>query len=316
MSDELVLFAEKPQAQYMIAGWRRQWSDGGEISSGLPRYLIDQTDAKRIGEFGPEVSKMCYPFQVPGTHDMYRPRVEYQDGLPSGEMRRENHFYDAGNGLIIFLGEEPWSRMDIYGEAFFQAINELGVSQTVAVEGYNGATPPELERSVSCIYSHAHMKERLENFGLRFSNYGSQSRNGPTIGMALVTMAHYQYTDFEVVRLGAMAPMYPFLSGKNDPLGISKDHRAFYDIMRRVRSMFKLDINLTELLTLGDSESRELEEALERLASSNPRAKEIIDRARSDYNYNPFEETVELDPALDRTLEDILRNAPEEPGTD
>ena len=316
MSDELVLFAEKPQAQYMIAGWRRQWSDGGEISSGLPRYLIDQTSAKRIGEFGPEVSKMCYPFQVPGTHDMYRPRVEYQDGLPSGEMRRENHFYDAGNGLIIFLGEEPWSRMDIYGEAFFQAINELGVSQTVAVEGYNGATPPELERSVSCIYSHAHMKERLENFGLRFSNYGSQSRNGPTIGMALVTMAHYQYTEFEVVRLGAMAPMYPFLSGKNDPLGISKDHRAFYDIMRRVRSMFKLDINLTELLTLGDSESRELEEALERLASSNPRAKEIIDRARSDYNYNPFEETVELDPALDRTLEDILRNAPEEPGTD
>ena len=313
MSDELVIFHEKPQAQYMIAGWRRQWSDGGEISSGLPRYLIDQTGAKRIGELGPEVFRMCYPFQVPGTHDMYRPRVEYQDGLPTGQMRRENYFYDAGNGLIIFLGEEPWSRLDIYGAAFFQAIEELGVSQTVAVEGYNGAAPPDLERSVSCIYSHAHMRENLEKFGLRFSNYGSQTRNGPTIGMALVTLAHYQHPGIEIFRLGAMAPMYPFLTGKNDPLGISKDHRAFYDIMRRIRSMFKLDTNLSELMTLGDAESRELQEALEKLASSNPGAKEIIDRVRTDYNFNPFEEIVELDPALDKTLEDILRNIPDEP---
>ena len=43
--------------------------------------------------------------------------------MPTGQMRRENYFYDAGNGLIVFLGEEPWSRMDIYGAAFFQAIN-------------------------------------------------------------------------------------------------------------------------------------------------------------------------------------------------
>ena len=311
MTDELIVFQEKPPAKYLIAGWRRQWSDGGEISSGLPRYLIDQTKAKRIGEMGLEVSKMCYPFQVPGTHDMYRPWVVYQDGLPTGEMRRENYFYDAGNGLILFLGEEPWLRIDIYGEAFFQAIQELGISQTVAVEGYNGAAPPDLERSVNCVYSHAHMKEWLNKFGLRFANYGNTSRNGPTIGMALVTLAHYQYPQFEMFRLGAMAPMYPFLSGNNDPVGITRDHRAFFDIMRRIRSMFKLDINLTELMTLGEAESRKLEQSLERIASTNPGAKEIIDRVRSDYNYNPFVESVELDPALDKTLEDILRNFPD-----
>ena len=316
MSDELVVFHEKPPAQYLIAGWRRQWSDGGEISSGLPRYLIDQTKAREIGEMGPEVSKLCYPFQVPGTHDMYRPSVAYKDGLPTREMLRENHFYDAGKGLIVFLGEEPWLRIDVYGEAFFQALKELGVSHTVAVEGYNGAAPPELERSVSCTYSHAHMKEKLEKYGLRFSNYGSQSRNGPTIGMALVTMAHYQYTEFEMFRLGAMAPMYPFLAGQRDPACIIKDHRSFYDIMRRLRSMLKLDINLTELMTLGESESRELQQTLERIASTNPGAKEIIDRVRSDYSYNPFEESVELDPALDKTLDDILRNIPGQPDPD
>ena len=109
--------------------------------------------------------------------------------------------------------------MDIYGEAFFEAIKELGVSETAAVEGYNGAAPPDMERSVSCIYSQSRMRERLEKFGLRFSNYGSQSRAGPTIGMALVTMAHYQYPEIDIFRLGAMAPMYPFLTRDSDPPG-------------------------------------------------------------------------------------------------
>jgi hypothetical protein len=313
MTDELLVLSETPPARHMIAGWWQQWSDGGEISGGLLRYLIDLCGARRIGEMGTQVSKMCYPFQVPGTHDIYRPRVVFQDGLPVRNMYRRNGFYDAGNGLILFLGEEPWFRIDLYGEAFFQALKELGISQTVAVEGYNGAAPPDLERSVSCIYSHAHMKESLQKYGVWFSNYGSNSRSGPTIGMALVSMAHYLYPQFEVIRLGAMAPMYPFLSIGNDPVGISRDHRSFYDIMRRIRVMFKLDLSLTELLTLGEAESRELEETLERIGSSNPGAKEIIDRVRSDYEYNPFVEAVELGPTLDKALEDILRNTPGEP---
>jgi hypothetical protein len=313
MAEELVVFHEKPSAQYLIAGWRRQWSDGGEISSSLPRYLIDQVKAKRIGEMSPEVSKMCYPFQVPGTHDQYRPSAVYKDGLPSREMIRENDFYDAGDGLIIFMGEEPWFRIDIYAEAFFQALENLGVSKTVAVEGYNGACPPDMERSVSCIYSHSHMKEWLEKFGLRFSNYGSQGRNGPTIGMSLVSMAHFQYTKFEMFRLGAMAPMFPFLTSSKEPVGMTKDHRAIYDITRRINSMFDLSLNLTELMILGEQESRTLQEALEKIALENPNAKEIIDRVRSEHSFVPFVETVELNPALDKTLEDILRNLPDQP---
>ena len=47
MSEQLFVFDEKPPAQYMIAGWRRQWSNGGRISSGLPRYLIDKLGARK-----------------------------------------------------------------------------------------------------------------------------------------------------------------------------------------------------------------------------------------------------------------------------
>ena len=313
MTSQLFILHKKPSARYMIAGWRRQWSDGGEISSGLPRYLIDKLGASKVGEMSPEVSKSCYPFQVPGTHDTYRPRLAYQDGLPSREMHRENYFYDAGDGLIIFLGEEPWFRIDIYGDAFFAAVEELGVRQTVAVEGYNGAAPPDMERSVNCVYSRADMKEELEKYGLQFSNYGSQSRSGPTIGMALITMAHQQHPHLEMFRLGAMAPMYPFLTSSTQPVGINTDHRSFYDIMRRLNHMFNLNVDLAELMTLGEAECRELQETLRKIGSSNSQVREIIDRSRADFSFSPFVEPVEPNPALDQTLEDIIANATESP---
>ena len=313
MADELLNLDSKPVAKQLIAGWRRQWSDGGEISGGLPRYLISKLGATQIGEMGPEVSKLCYPFQVPGTHDTYRPRVAYQDGLPLHPMTRRNRFYDAGNGLVIFLGQEPWFRIDVYAEAFFKAVEELGSPKIVAVEGYNGAAPPNMERSVSCIYSRADMKENLDKFGLRYSNYGSQSRSGPTIAMALVTIAHYEHPDYEMLRIGAMAPMYPFLTSDNDPVGINLDHRSFYDIMRRLKSMFDLEIDLSELLSLGETESRKLVETLEKIAETNPTAKDLIERAKTDFNFVPFETAVHMDPALNSALEDILRNAPDQP---
>ena len=313
MADELLVLHEKPSSHCMIAGWKPQWSDGGEISSGLPKYLIDKVGARKIGEMSDTISMMCYPFQVPGTHDAFRPAAVFAEGLPTTGIVRENHFYDAGNGLVIFLGEEPWFRIDLYTQAFFQAVKELGIKRTVAVEGYNGPAPPDMERSVNCSYSKAEMKEELERFGVRFSSYGSDRRSGPTIGMALITLAHYNYPEVEMFRLGSMAPMYSFLTANKEPVGISRDHRSFYDIMRRLRAMFKLDIDLAELKERGEAESGRLQAMLERVSSSNANAKEIIEKAKEDFNYTPYVEPVELTPGLDKALDDILRNASDQP---
>ncbi len=313
MASDLLIFHEKPAAQYLIAGWRRQWSDGGDISSGLSRYLIDRLSAKKIAEMSPTLSRMCYPFQVAGTHDAFRPRAAFQDGLPSRPMAWENGFYDGGNGLIIFRGEEPWFRIDLYGQAFFEALSELGIQQTVTVEGYNGPAPPELERRISCVYSKAGMKEILDRFGLQYSSYGSRGRQGPTIGMALVSMAHFEHPEVEMFRLGGMVPMYPFTTANSQQVGIATDHRAFYDIMRRLKPMFNLSIDLSELQTMGEIESNRLQETLEKIGESNAEAKSLIERTRSDFSYTPFVEPVDLDPELDRTLQDILENMPEEP---
>ena len=95
------------------------------------------------------------------------------------------------------------------------------------------------------------MKERLERHGLIMSSRGSEGRRGPTIGMAMVSLAHFDYPEVQMFRLGAMAPMYPFVVSNNEQLGIFRDHRSFYDIMRRLKAMFRLDIDLSELLSLG-----------------------------------------------------------------
>ena len=72
MADSLVTFESKPEARYLLAGWRRQWSNGGRISSGLPSYLIEKLKAQKIGEMDRTVSELCYPFQLAGTHDTIR----------------------------------------------------------------------------------------------------------------------------------------------------------------------------------------------------------------------------------------------------
>ena len=311
MPDGLVNFSEKPEAKILIAGWRRQWSDGGRVSGGLTRYLIEKLGAKKIGEMTQAVSHGCYPFQVAGTHDTFRPLAAYEDGLPSKDMYRENYFYDAGNGLIIFRGEEPWFHIETFGQAFFQAISELGIQTTVAVEGVNGPVPPEMERRVTCVYSKAEMKENLEKYGVQFSSYGSEGRRGPTIAMALVTLAHFEHPDVNMFRLGSMAPMFPFSTNTNEQVGITRDHRSYYDIMRRLKAMFDLNIDLSELQELGEAECQQLQETLDRISSNNREAKQLIESVRSDYNYTPFEQSVDLGATLDQALEDILRNMPE-----
>ncbi len=313
MSSEMLILDENPDARYLLAGWKKQWSDGGNISSGLPQYLVDRLGARKIGRFGPEVQKRCYPFQIAGTHDAFRPAAAFQDGLPNVPMHWDNDFYDAGNGLVIFMGEEPWFDLGLYGEAFFAAIKRLEVEQTVTVEGYNGPAPPDLERRVGCVYSRADMKETLEKYGIQFSNYGSGARQGPTVGMALVSLAHYRHPELSVFRLGSMAPMYPFTTSGNQQVGIVTDYRSFFDIMRRLKAMFGLDLDLSDLEARGNAESARLQETLDRISNSNANARDIIARVRADYRYTPFESPVELDPQLDQTLEDILRNTPDPP---
>ena len=190
------------------------------------------------------------------------------------------------------------------------AQKEVGKRQDAAGEGGKGTAHPDREGRNNCANSKAEMKEGLQKLGVQLTSYGSEGRRGPTIGMAMVSQAHFEYPDIRMFRLGAMAPFYPPMTANSQPVGIPRDHRSFYDVMRRLNAMFSLDIDLGELKQLGETESQELQGILDKLGEASKEAKQIIDKVRSNYSFTPFGQYVELDPALDHTLEDILRNMP------
>jgi hypothetical protein len=109
----------------MIAGWH-QWADAGEVSSGLPAYLIEHTGARKIGEIK---SDAFYLFQIPGLHHLLRPVVKLDQGHREALEQKANEFFYSGDedhGFVIFIGEEPHRSEELYAEAFFDAAEALG----------------------------------------------------------------------------------------------------------------------------------------------------------------------------------------------
>jgi proteasome assembly chaperone (PAC2) family protein len=250
MMNDLVDLWEKPtSAKYLIAGWY-QWADAGEVSSGLPHYLIDETEARHIGEMNPTG---YYLFQFPGTHDLLRPMVTLDEGYRVRMEERRNAFYVAREGedsFFIFIGDEPHINVEQYAEAFLDAVEALGVERVAIVAGVNGPMPYDRDREISCVYSLREMKDELEGYAVRLSNY----EGGATIGVYLADRAEER--GIELVAFYAMVPAYDFseLSSVVQRVSAEEDYKAWYDLMRRIDYMFALDLDLSEL----EGRSREL----------------------------------------------------------
>ena len=301
MSD-LVELWEKPTAKeiHMIVGWR-QWADAGSISSLLPEYLIEQTNAQKIGEIK---AKGFYLFQIPGTHHLLRPEIQLDEGYPKGLTSKKNEIFYTGNdekGLLIFLGDEPHLNADEYGEALFYIVQELGVDRVAAVGGVYGPMPYDRDRQISCSYSLKRMKLELEEYAVRFSNY----EGGATIGSYLLKQAEKK--DIEFFVFYAFVPAYDLteLSSLLQGMRIENDYKAWYDLMRRLGHMFRLEIDLTSL----EQQSLELTETMETKVAELERKmpqleiRQYMDKLAKDFTEMTF---MPLDEVWERELGDLL----------
>lgn len=287
MATELVDVWETPDAEekYMVVGWR-QWADAGAISSGLPEYLIELTQARKVGEIRPDG---FYLFQVPGTHHFLRPEINLKDGFTEELERKKNEIFYAGDpkkGLFIFLGDEPHLGVDLYGEAFFDAVEALDIKRVVGIGGVYGPMPYDKERDVSCAYSLRPMKEDLTEYALRFSNY----QGGATIGSYLLSQATEREIEFLVFY--AFVPAYDLsqLASTSQGIRIDTDYKAWYDLTRRINYMFDLGLDLTDL----EEQSRDLlvsmESKIEDLDRQLPQLKihDYLKKVTEDFTERPF----------------------------
>jgi len=227
-----IMKPEKPT--FMIAGFN-QWANAGNVSSGIPEYLIEKLHARRIGHIRKDD---FYIFQLPESHYMFRPPVKYVEGYEEDyqeEPINNFHYGEIGEkGLIIFIGTEPNQHEDVYANTLLDGAKELGVKRIIVPAGVGFEVPYDKERLVSCTYSLKHIQEELKNYAVTFSNY---DRNA-TIGMVI---NHYSKArGIESVRMTALTPTYQL------SLPIDSDKRAMYDILRRIRYMFGVDLDLSD----------------------------------------------------------------------
>jgi predicted ATP-grasp superfamily ATP-dependent carboligase len=298
MSEAVDLW-ERPQAEeiYMIAGWH-QWADAGSISSGLPNYLVQQTNARKIGRIKPDG---FYLFQIPGTHDLVRPTVEFEKGYPKTLESRDSDLYYSGDsrqGIVFFTGEEPHMDAERYVEAILNAAELLNVRRIITFGGVYGELPYDKERMVSAIYSLTSMREEVESLSVNVSDY----HGGASIGSYLCKRASEKNKEF--VGFYAFVPTYDFssISEIKNTIRLENDFMAWLGVMRRVNYMLNLDIDLEDLEVRSEKLIKLVEDKVEELDSLAPQIgiREYMKRLSETFEEMPFY-------PLDDVWEDELR---------
>jgi proteasome assembly chaperone (PAC2) family protein len=250
---EAVELLEQPTAEvvYLLAGWR-QWADAGSTSSGLPQYLIEQTGARKIGSIRPDG---FYLFQIPGTHDLVRPIVKFNQGYPESlEIQKNELFYAEINkkGLLIFLGDEPQMDIERYTQAFLHIAETLNVKRILSLGGVYGELPYNKDRMVSSIYSLPELKTELQELAVDLSDY----HGGASVGTYICRRAGDRGMEF--VSLFAFVPAYDFstVSQVASSIRVENDYVAWLGILQRIKHMINLEVDLSDL----EEKSKELVE--------------------------------------------------------
>lgn len=304
MSDAVEIW-ERPEAReiFMIAGWR-QWADAGSISSGLPGYLIRQTKAQQIGQIR---SDDFFLFQFPGTHDLVRPVVKFDEGYPMSldTPRSELHYAgDDQRGVVFFLGDEPHLNVERYVVAFLHAAKTLGVKRIVGLGGVYGELPYDKQRLVSSIYSLPHMKQELEGLAVNLSDY----QGGASIGSYVCRRAGEQGIEF--ASFYAFVPTYDFsnISQIGNSIRLENDFMAWLGVMQRINHMLKVDFELSDLERRSDKLVRLVDAKVEELDSAAPQigVRDYLDRLSEQFTEMPFNPLDDIwEQELRRVLDDL-----------
>ncbi len=291
MTEPLELL-EIPQAAetFLFVGWR-QWADAGSVSSGLPRYLVELTQARPIGKLR---NDDFYLFQIPGTHDLLRPVVQFDHGFPKELETPKNEFFYSGDekrGLAFFIGDEPHLNVERYIEAVLEAARQLKIRRIIGFGGVYGEVPFNKERTISSNYSLESLTTDMEALGVNLSEY----QGGASIGSYLCKRAGE--AGIEYVSFYAFVPAYDFsrLSENGGSIRIENDFGAWLGVLKRVKTMLKLDLDLYELEVKYTQLVEAFEEKMREIDKANPemRLPEYLKRLEEDFielSFNPSDE--------------------------
>jgi len=269
----------------MLVGWR-QWADAGSLSSGLPKYLAQETNARKIGTIKPDG---FYIFQFPGTHDLARPIVKFEEGYPVDLETPHNDIYYSevdGNGIVYLIGDEPHMDVERYISTVLDLADDLGVQRIVGFGGVFAEVPYDKERTISSAYSLRSLKPELDKLSVNLSNY----EGGAAIGSIMCKRAGER--QIEYVSFYAFVPTYnlaQFASLENT-IRLENDFKAWHGVMKRVNYFLKTRFDLSELQMKSQQLVDVLDDKVTELQSlSSSSIQDYFDQLSEDFTEDVFD---------------------------
>ncbi len=91
-------------------------------------------------------------------------------------------------------------------------------------------------------------------------------------------------------------------------LRIDTDHRAWWELMRRLNYMFELDLSLSDLRSRSDELTSSMRDKLDELATAEPQLKvqDTMREISAEFNETPF---LPMDDVWERELRDLFRES-------
>jgi proteasome assembly chaperone (PAC2) family protein len=214
------------------------WMDGGDVSTGTVRRLVDLLAARPFAEIDPEP---FYLYNFPGPMEvaaLFRPAIKIEDGLVTSLDMPHSvfHCHEPAN-LVLFLGKEPNLRWRAFGDCVLELARQTGVRRMLFVGSFGGAIPHTREPRLHVTCSDARLLPEMGRYGLRRTGY-----EGPgSFSSYLLTRA--AAAGLEMAALVAEIPGY--LQGRN-PMSIEAVTRRLAKILRLPLELGALRAESTE----------------------------------------------------------------------
>lgn len=258
---------DRPRLLLGLSGWM----DGGNVSTGTIKHLIDKLGAEKFAEIEPEG---FYIYSFPGSMEitaLFRPHTRIKDGLiKSFEVPTNTFFYSQESDLILFLGKEPNLLWQDFAECIFSLCGEFGVKQIYFIGSVAGLVPHTRQPRIFCSVSDEKLKQALQQYVVRFTDY-----EGPA-SITTYLIASASKRNLDMVSLVATIPAY--VQGNNP--------KCIEAVVRRLIKILGLQIELDDLRAISD----EFERRVSDVVSEQPELAKSIRKLEEDYDNEIFDQ--------------------------
>ncbi len=208
------------------------WMDGGDVSTGTVRRIVDLLDAEPVGEIDPEP---FYIYNFPGSMEiaaLFRPHIAIKDGIVQSVEMPSNRFYCFPQAnLLLFVGKEPHMHWRSFADCILEVARQANVRRILFVGSFGGTVPHTREPRVYVTCTTPELLREMTPFGMGRSEY-----QGPG-SFTTYLMTRAPEDGLEMVSLVAEIPGY--LQGTN-PASIEA-------VSRRLSKLLQLPMDLDTL---------------------------------------------------------------------